>query len=42
MSTLGRRQFLRTVSATTMAVAASPLLWRHAHAAEEVRIGALC
>ena len=42
MSTLGRRQFLKTVSATTLAVGATPLRWRHAHAAEEIRIGALC
>ena len=42
MSTLGRRHFLKTVSATTLAVGATPLRWRHAHAAEEIRIGALC
>jgi len=42
MITFGRRAFLKTVSASTLVVGATPLLWRHAHATEEVRIGALC
>ncbi len=42
MTMLGRREFLKSVSVTTLGVAATPLLWRHAHAAEELKIGALC
>ena len=42
MSTTSRRQFLTASAAGSLALGAAPLLWRYAHAAEEIRIGALC
>jgi branched-chain amino acid transport system substrate-binding protein len=42
MSTVSRRQFLKLASGGSIVIGATPLLWRHARAAEEIRIGALC
>jgi branched-chain amino acid transport system substrate-binding protein len=39
MTALSRRDFARNLA---IGLGATPLLWRHAHAADEVRIGALC
>lgn len=42
MSTVSRRHFLSITAGGSLALAATPLLWRHARADEEIRIGALC
>ena len=42
MSTVSRRHFLSITAGGSLALAATPLLWRHARANEEIRIGALC
>ncbi len=39
---LSRRHFMSTLAGGTAVLGGVPLLWRHGHAAEEVRIGALC
>ena len=42
MSRVSRRHFLSIAAGGSLALAATPLLWRHARAEEEIRIGALC
>lgn len=42
MKSQSRRQFLKATAAGSLAFGATPLLWRHARAQEEIRIGALC
>ena len=42
MPRLSRRHFLKAATAVSLASAPQPLLWRHARAQEEIRIGALC
>jgi branched-chain amino acid transport system substrate-binding protein len=42
MPRLSRRRFLQAATAASLAAAPQPLLWRHARAQEEIRIGALC
>src|SRR6185312_3819353 len=42
MSRVSRRHFLSITAGGSLALAATPLLWRHARANEEIRIGALC
>ena len=42
MPRLPRRRFLQAATAASLAAAPQPLLWRHARAQEEIRIGALC
>jgi branched-chain amino acid transport system substrate-binding protein len=37
-----RRRFLRTMAIGTTAAGAVPLLWKHARAEEDIRVGALC
>ncbi len=39
---VSRRHFIKGGAAVAIASAATPLLWRHARAAEEVRLGAIC
>jgi branched-chain amino acid transport system substrate-binding protein len=39
---LSRRNFVKTAGIALTALGPTPLLWRHARAAEEIRIGALC